>query len=92
MVIPQGMSYANSAGLPSVFGLYGAFLPCMVYALVGSSGQLAVGPVAMSSMLIGSNLGGLLPCSSAILNPSSIPASDPDQQACQVRYNCRLRL
>jgi MFS superfamily sulfate permease-like transporter len=33
----QGMSYANIAGVPSVFGLYGAFLPLMVYALLGSS-------------------------------------------------------
>eukprot|EP00798_Chlamydomonas_sp_ICE-L_P001367 gene1367-32731_t len=44
MVVPQGMSYANSAGLPSVYGLYGAFLPCIAYTLVGSSKQLAVGP------------------------------------------------
>lgn len=48
MVIPQGMSYANLAGLPYVFGLYGAFVPCLVYSLFGSSRQLAVGPVAVS--------------------------------------------
>ncbi|KXZ46976.1 hypothetical protein GPECTOR_39g470 [Gonium pectorale] len=41
-----GMSYANLAGLPSVYGLYGAFLPVLAYALVGSSRHLAVGPVA----------------------------------------------
>lgn len=33
----QGMSYANIAGVPSVYGLYGAFLPLVVYALLGSS-------------------------------------------------------
>ena len=47
-LLQQGMSYANSAGLPSVYGLYGAFLPCLVYSLVGSSNQLAVGPVCTS--------------------------------------------
>jgi len=33
MVVPQGLAYASSAGVTSVFGLYGAFLPCIVYAL-----------------------------------------------------------
>lgn len=56
MVIPQGMSYAKLAGLPSVYGLYGAFLPCWFYALLGSSRQLAVGPVAVTSMLLASGL------------------------------------
>lgn len=39
----QGMSYAHIAGLPSVYGLYGAFMPVLVYALFGSSKELAVG-------------------------------------------------
>lgn len=34
MVVPQSMSYANLAGLPSVYGLYGSFLPVLAYALV----------------------------------------------------------
>jgi hypothetical protein len=37
-----------------VYGLYGAFLPILVYALFGSSRQLGVGPVAVTSLLIGS--------------------------------------
>lgn len=40
MVIPQGMSYANLAGLPQVYGLYGAFVPCLVYSVLGTSRQL----------------------------------------------------
>lgn len=40
MVVPQGMSYAKLAGLPNVYGLYGAFVPVMVYAALGSSPQL----------------------------------------------------
>jgi hypothetical protein len=34
------MSYANLAGLPNVYGLYGAFVPCIVYAFFGTSRQL----------------------------------------------------
>ncbi|KAK9853863.1 hypothetical protein WJX84_006158 [Apatococcus fuscideae] len=56
MVIPQGMSYAKLAGLPNVWGLYGAFVPVLVYAGLGSSRQLAVGPVAVTSLLLGSNI------------------------------------
>jgi sulfate transporter 4 len=50
------MSYANLAGLPVVYGLYGAFIPCIVYSLLGSSRQLAVGPVAVTSILLGNGL------------------------------------
>ncbi|NND52186.1 MAG: sodium-independent anion transporter, partial [Flavobacteriaceae bacterium] len=47
MLIPQGMAYAMIAGLPPVYGLYAATLPLIIYALFGTSRQLAVGPVAM---------------------------------------------
>ncbi len=40
MVVPQGMSYAKLAGLPNVYGLYGAFVPVLIYAALGSSPQL----------------------------------------------------
>ncbi len=40
MEIPQGMSYASLAGLPNVFGLYGATIPCIIYCFFGSSRQL----------------------------------------------------
>lgn len=59
MVVPQGLSYAKLAGLPQVWGLYGAFAPCIVYAAFGSSRQLAVGPVAVTSLLLGSGLPGV---------------------------------
>ena len=52
MLVPQGMAYAMLAGLPPVMGLYASTLPLMVYALFGSSRQLAVGPVAMISLLV----------------------------------------
>ena len=51
MLIPQGMAYAMLAGLPPVVGLYASTIPLIIYALFGSSRQLAVGPVAIVSLL-----------------------------------------
>lgn len=59
MLIPQGMAYAMIAGLPPVFGLYAALIPQVIYAITGTSRQLAVGPVAMDSLLVASGLGAL---------------------------------
>lgn len=59
VLIPQGMAYAMIAGLPPVYGLYAALLPLVVYTLLGTSRQLAVGPVAMDSLLVASGLGAL---------------------------------
>jgi SulP family sulfate permease len=56
MLIPQGMAYAMIAGLPPVYGLYAAIFPQMVYAFMGSSCHLAVGPVAMDSLLVATAL------------------------------------
>ncbi len=52
MLIPQGMAYALIAGMPPIYGLYSALVPLVVYALLGSSRQLAVGPVAIVSLLV----------------------------------------
>ena len=57
MLIPQGMAYASIAGLPPVYGLYASILPLIVYAVLGTSRQLAVGPVAMVSLLTAASLG-----------------------------------
>ena len=51
MLIPQAMAYALLAGLPPIVGLYASVVPLVAYALVGSSRELAVGPVAMDSLL-----------------------------------------
>lgn len=59
MLIPQGMAYAMLAGLPPVMGLYASTIPLLIYALMGSSRQLAVGPVAMVSLLIFTGVSGL---------------------------------
>ncbi|MCC5988461.1 MAG: sulfate permease [Pararhodobacter sp.] len=51
MLIPQGMAYAMLAGLPPQAGLYGAILPLLLYAVLGSSPALAVGPVAVVALM-----------------------------------------
>jgi len=57
MLIPQGMAYAMLAGLPPIYGLYASIVPLIVYALLGTSRQLAVGPVAMVSLLTVAGVG-----------------------------------
>ncbi len=52
MLIPQAMAYAMLAGLPPVVGLYASTVPLVAYMLRGTSKQLAVGPVAMDSLLV----------------------------------------
>lgn len=52
MLIPQGMAYAMLAGLPPIYGLYAAIVPQLIYAILGTSRQLGVGPVAMDSLLV----------------------------------------
>lgn len=59
MLVPQAMAYAVLAGLDPVAGLYASIVPLMVYALLGTSGSLAVGPVAIVSLLTASALGPL---------------------------------
>ncbi len=59
LLVPQGMAYAMIAGMPPVYGLYAALVPILVYAFLGTSRQLAVGPVAMDSLLVAAGLGTL---------------------------------
>ncbi|CAL9049006.1 unnamed protein product, partial [Musa banksii] len=61
LAIPQGISYAKLANLPPILGLYSSFVPPLVYAMMGSSKDLAVGTVAVASLLIASMLGKEVP-------------------------------
>ncbi|RWR77507.1 putative sulfate transporter 3.5 isoform X1 [Cinnamomum micranthum f. kanehirae] len=54
LAIPQGISYAKLADLPPIIGLYSSFTPPLVYAVFGSSKDLAVGNVAAASLLAAS--------------------------------------
>ena len=65
MLIPQSLAYAMLAGLPPVTGLYASILPLLAYALFGSSRALAVGPVAVVSLMTAAALGPLFPAGSA---------------------------
>ena len=56
VLIPQGMAYALVAGLPPVAGLYASVFPILAYTLFGRSRQLALGPVAIVSLLTASGL------------------------------------
>ncbi len=59
MLIPQAMGYAMLAGLPPIHGLYAALAPLLVYAALGTSRHLAVGPVAMDSILVAAGVGAI---------------------------------
>jgi SulP family sulfate permease len=52
ILIPQGIAYALIAGLPPIYGLYCALVPQVMYAVFGSSRQVAIGPVAMDSLIV----------------------------------------
>jgi SulP family sulfate permease len=59
MLIPQSLAYALLAGLPAEVGLYASILPLVAYAIFGTSRVLAVGPVAVVSLMSASALSGL---------------------------------
>jgi SulP family sulfate permease len=61
VVLPKAMAYATVAGLPVAVGLYTAFVPMIVYALLGSSRVLSVSSTATLAILAGTQLGLVVP-------------------------------
>lgn len=57
MLIPQSLAYAMLAGLPPEVGLYASILPPVAYAIFGTSRTLAVGPVAVVSLMTATAVG-----------------------------------
>lgn len=57
MLVPQSLAYAMLAGLPPQVGLYASILPLIAYALFGTSRALAVGPVAVVSLMTAAAVG-----------------------------------
>ncbi|WP_298432490.1 SulP family inorganic anion transporter [uncultured Jannaschia sp.] len=57
MLIPQSLAYALLAGLPPEAGLYASIVPILLYAMFGTSRALAVGPVAVVSLMTAAALG-----------------------------------
>jgi SulP family sulfate permease len=72
LLVPQSMAYALLAGLPPQVGLYASILPVIVYGLLGSSRALAVGPVAIISLLVAA---GLEPLAGRVSGTESLPGS-----------------
>lgn len=70
MLIPQSLAYALLAGLPPEMGLYASILPLVAYAIFGTSRALAVGPVAVVSLLTAASIGNL-----GITDPAAIVAA-----------------
>ena len=59
MLIPQSLAYSLLAGLPAHVGLYASILPLVAYTIFGTSSALAVGPVAVVSLMTATAIGGL---------------------------------
>lgn len=59
MLIPQSLAYALLAGLPAEVGLYASIAPLLIYAVFGTSRTLAVGPVAVVSLMTAASVGNL---------------------------------
>ncbi|NBO21307.1 MAG: sulfate permease, partial [Rhodobacteraceae bacterium] len=57
MLVPQSLAYAMLAGLPPQVGLYASILPLIAYAVLGTSRALAVGPVAVASLMTAAAVG-----------------------------------
>ncbi len=67
-LIPQVMAYAELAGLPAVTGLWAAIGALVVYAVLGSSRQLSVGPESTTALMTAAALG-------AVTSPTTSPAA-----------------
>ena len=57
VTVPQAVAYAYLAGLPAQAGLYACLLPMVIYAVLGSSRQLVVGPVAIAALMVAATVG-----------------------------------
>ena len=67
LLVPQGIAFALLAGLPPQFGLYASILPPLIYAVLGTSRTLSVGPVSIAAIMVASAL--QLPDIRALGNP-----------------------
>src|SRR5512136_3275722 len=61
VIIPKAMAYATVAGLPVQVGLYTAFLPMLIYAMLGTSRPLSVSTTTTLAILTGAEIGQVVP-------------------------------
>lgn len=66
MLVPQAMAYAMLAGLPPAMGLYASVIPMIIYAVIGGSPTLSIGPVAIISMMTFATLNALFEVGSPV--------------------------
>ncbi len=66
LLIPQSMAYAQLAGLPPQVGLYASILPAILYPLIGTSRVLAVGPVAVDSLMVAAAIANFSPQNTSV--------------------------
>lgn len=59
MLIPQSLAYALLAGLPAEMGIYASIIPIILYSIFGTSHTLAVGPVAIVSLMTAAAIGNI---------------------------------
>jgi SulP family sulfate permease len=73
ITVPQAIAYAFLAGLPAEAGLYACLLPTGIYAVLGSSRQMSVGPVAVAALMVAAAVGTYAPAySNAYLGITSL--------------------
>jgi SulP family sulfate permease len=82
MLIPQSLAYALLAGLPAQAGIYASIVPIVLYALFGTSRALAVGPVAVVSLMTAAAIGQVA--------EAATPPPRCRWRFCQARFYWRL--
>lgn len=92
MNIPQGMGYALLASLPPVGGLYISFFPLIIYAIFGTSRHLAIGSIAIVSLLSGSVVDNMVSSHGPFLNEFGNGTDTDALNAFKFRVVCSLSL
>jgi sulfate permease, SulP family len=82
LLVPQGIAYAMLAGLPPELGLYASILPPLVYAVLGTSRTLSVGPASIGAIMI----------AGALALPEVRALSNPVQSALILSAECGLMM
>jgi sulfate permease, SulP family len=78
LLVPQSIAYASLAGLPPQMGLYASILPTAIYAFLGTSSTLSVGPVSIAAIMI----------AGALSTPEAIALGNPMQSALILAFEC----
>ena len=81
MLIPQSLAYALLAGLPPEAGLYASIAPIILYAIFGTSRALAVGPVAVVSLMTAAAVGQVAEAGTAGYAIAALTLAHPKQES-----------